>query len=127
MSRNNGTSLRKRPAAVASRLSLTVATSLSRPAALGPLAPAQAPAAPATTDTLLQGFQTPPNSAAPRVWWHWMNGNVTKEGIKLDLEWMHRSHIGGFQNFDAALFTPQYVKDRLAYMTPGWKDAFSYA
>jgi hypothetical protein len=35
-----------------------------------------------------------------------MNGNITKEGIKLDLEWMHRAGLGGFQNFDASLFTP---------------------
>ena len=32
-----------------------------------------------------EGFKNPPNSAKPRVWWHWMNGNITKEGIKLDL------------------------------------------
>ena len=56
-----------------------------------------------------------------------MNGNVTKEGVKLDLEWMNRAHIAGFQNFDAALFTPQLVEKRLAYMTPEWKDAFRYA
>jgi hypothetical protein len=55
-----------------------------------------------------------------------MNGNITKEGIKLDLEWMHRVGIGGFQNFDAALNTPQLVKERLVYMTPEWKDAFLY-
>ena len=68
--------------------------------------------------------QTP---RSPRVWWHWMNGNITKEGIKLDLEWMHRVRLGGFQNFDAALDTPQVVENRLAYMTPEWKDAFKYA
>ena len=56
-----------------------------------------------------------------------MNGNITKEGIKLDLEWMHRVGLGGFQNFDAALSTPQVVDKRLAYMTPEWKDAFKYA
>ena len=78
-------------------------------------------------DPFAQGFITPPPSAEPRVWWHWMNGNITREGIKLDLEWMQRSHIAGFQNFDAALFTPQYVEKRLAYMTPEWKDAFRYA
>ncbi|HCO84633.1 MAG TPA: hypothetical protein DIT95_14020, partial [Arenibacter sp.] len=32
-------------------------------------------------------FKSPPNSAKPRVWWHWMNGNITKAGIKKDLEW----------------------------------------
>ena len=79
------------------------------------------------SDPLKQGFENPPNSARPRVWWHWMNGNITKDGIKLDLEWMHRVGIVGFQNFDAALSTPQVVDKRLAYMTPEWKDAFKYA
>ena len=78
-------------------------------------------------DPLMSGFKNPPNGAHPRVWWHWMNGNISQEGIKLDLEWMHRVGIGGFQNFDAALETPQVVKKRLAYMTPEWKDAFKYA
>ena len=78
-------------------------------------------------DPLRSGFENPPESARPRVWWHWMNGNITKDGIKLDLEWMHRVGLGGFQNFDAALATPQVVPHRLAYMTPEWKDAFRYA
>ncbi len=78
-------------------------------------------------DALERGFQNPPDSARPRVWWHWMNGNITKEGIKADLEWMKRVGIAGFQNFDAALNTPQVVEKRLVYMTPEWKDAFKYA
>jgi hypothetical protein len=53
-----------------------------------------------------------------------MNGNITKDGIRKDLEWMHRIGIGGFQNFDASLMTPQVVKQRLVYMTPEWKEAF---
>ncbi len=72
------------------------------------------------------GFVNPPESAKPRVWWHWMNGNITKEGIRADLEWMHRVGIGGFQNFDAALMTPQIVEKRLVYMTPEWKEAFLF-
>src|SRR5438477_10955570 len=75
-------------------------------------------------DSLKTGFENPPKSARPRVWWHWMNGNITQEGIRLDLEWMHSIGIVGFQNFDAALSTPQVVEKRLAYMTPEWKDAF---
>ena len=78
-------------------------------------------------DTLKKGFADPPDAARPRVWWHWMNGNVSREGIRLDLEWMHRTGIAGFQNFDAALATPQVVPKRLAYMTPEWKEAFRYA
>ena len=56
-----------------------------------------------------------------------MNGNISQEGITLDLEWMHRVGLGGFQNFDAALATPQVVEKRLAYMTPEWKAAFKHA
>jgi len=79
-----------------------------------------------TSADLENGFMNPPESAKPRVWWHWMNGNITKEGIWADLEWMHRVGIGGFQNFDAALSTPQIVEKRLVYMTPEWKDAFLF-
>ncbi len=71
-------------------------------------------------------FLNPPNSAKPRVWWHWMNGNITKDGIQKDLEWMDRIGIGGFQNFDANLFTPVIVSEPLVFMTPEWKDAFKF-
>src|SRR5438309_1515775 len=81
----------------------------------------------AQQDELELNFKNPRDSAKPRVWWHWMNGNITKEGIKLDLEWMHRVGIAGYQNFDAALQTPQVVEKRLAYMTPEWKEAFRFA
>ena len=73
-----------------------------------------------------ENFINPPSSSRPRVWWHWMNGNVTKDGIRADLEWMHRVGIVGFQNFDAGLSTPQIVEKRLIFMTPEWKDAFRY-
>ncbi len=77
-------------------------------------------------NTIKQNFQSPPNTAKPRVWWHWMNGNITIDGIQKDLEWMNRIGIGGFQNFDASLGTPQIVKERLTYMTPKWKEAFKF-
>ena len=80
----------------------------------------------AAQEQLDKNFLNPPAAAKPRVWWHWMNGNITKEGIQKDLEWMDRSGIGGFMNFDANLFTPVVVKQKLAYMTPEWKDAFKF-
>jgi alpha-L-rhamnosidase len=81
----------------------------------------------ATADPLADEFQSPPNSARPRVWWHWMNGNVTIDGIEKDLDWMSRIGIGGVQNFDASLATPQIVAKRLVYMDPDWKAAFRRA
>lgn len=79
-----------------------------------------------SADALARDFLQPPNSAAPRVWWHWMNGNITKQGVELDLQWMKRIGIGGLHNFDAALATPQVVDQRLVFMTPPWTDAFLY-
>jgi len=90
---------------------------------------ASAFAAPSSSeqDPLAAGFQNPPASAKPRVWWHWMDGNITEDGIRSDLEWMHSVGIGGMQNFDAALTTPQRVNSRLIYMTPDWQRAFQFA
>jgi len=90
-------------------------------------APAAQVAPTPAADELLQGFADPPNGARPRVWWHWMNGNISEEGIKLDLEWMHRVGVGGVTIFEGAINTPQVVPKRLIYMTPEWKHAFKYA
>ena len=86
-----------------------------------------ASAAIAQPDPLAEAFRDPPQSARPRVWWHWMNGNVTEDGIAKDLAWMQRIGIGGVQNFDADLSTPQIVDKRLIYMSPEWKRAFKFA
>jgi hypothetical protein len=75
----------------------------------------------------LAAFQNPPNEARPRVWWHWMNGNVDNKGIKLDLEWMHRVGIGGVHIFDVDLGTAQYVDQPADFMSPRWLDSVRYA
>ena len=73
------------------------------------------------------GFMNPPHESRPMALWHWMNGNVTKDGIKKDLQWMHDIGLSGFFLFDAAYSTPQVVETLLPYMSEGWKDAFRYA
>ncbi len=73
------------------------------------------------------GFLNPPQSARPRVWWHWMNGNISNCGIRKDLEWMHRVGLGGVHIFDAGKNTPQVVPDRIVYMTPEWKKCYAFA
>ncbi|TCM20676.1 alpha-L-rhamnosidase-like protein [Novosphingobium sp. PhB165] len=78
-------------------------------------------------EDLEAGFRDPPLTARPRVWWHWMNGNITEDGIRKDIEWMARIGIGGMQSFDAAVVTPQIVAKRLPYMSPEWKHAFRVA
>jgi hypothetical protein len=82
---------------------------------------------PAHADDLADQFRDPPQSARPRVWWHWMNGNITRDGLAKDLAWMQAVGIGGVHVFDVNLQTPQIVDRRLVYMTPEWKDAFRFA
>lgn len=77
-----------------------------------------------SVDPLLSGFQSPPDSAHPRVWWHWMNGNVSWDGVQKDMEWMKRVGIAGLQSFDAGRATPQVVEQRLPYMSERWKQVF---
>ena len=114
------------------RHGLRATTALAAAILLAPMASAEAPTSPQAAaepaaPSLEQQFRDPPASARPRVWWHWMNGNITKDGIAKDLAWMKRVGIGGAQTFDANLQTPQVVDKRLVYMTPEWKDAFRFA
>src|ERR1043166_7667675 len=44
---------------------------------------------------LEKGFTHPPESARPWVYWFWLNGNITSNGITADLEAMKRVGIGG--------------------------------
>ena len=79
---------------------------------------------------LEEGFRNPPESARPRVWWHWMGGNVSWEGAKADMDWMKRVGIAGLQCFHAGMRfgrTPavQVVENYCPYMSEGWKDAFA--
>ncbi len=68
-------------------------------------------------------FLSPPPEARPRVWWHWVNGNVTLEGILADLAWMKRVGLGGFTLFDAAFRsppTPVLVQDPVIFHSSEW-------
>ena len=77
---------------------------------------------------LRSGFLNPPQEARPRVWVvHWMNGNITRDGIRKDIEWMHRAGIGGFHCFDAGMGMKPVVEQRLDYMSGPWKEAFRLA
>lgn len=91
--------------------------------ALGSGAPAQA----STPSSLRSGFETPPESARPRVWWHWMNGNVTASGVEKDLAWMHRAGIGGVNVVQASIGTPVVVEQPAVYLSPAWAKDFRLA
>ena len=75
-------------------------------------------------DIFENSFVNPPSSARPFTWWHWINGNVTKEGITLDLEAMAEVGIGGFQAFSADSGIPSGPAE---YLSPLWIDLMQHA
>lgn len=97
-------------------------------AALAAIGLIAAPASAQARDPLRDGFRTPPQEARPWVWWHWMDGNVTIDGIDRDLDWFKQIGIGGFQIFDVTQpGVPTLVDKRLIYMQPEWRNAFRHA
>ena len=75
-------------------------------------------------DDLADRFRAPPPSARPHVWWHWMDGNVTKEGITADLEAMKAIGIDGAHIFDVSIGIP---KGPIDFNTPAWYDHVRWA
>ena len=77
---------------------------------------------------LYEQFADPPQEARPRVWWHWMDGNVSIDGITKDIDWMERIGIGGFHQFDAGgIGMLPIVDETMPYMSPQWQVAVRYA
>ena len=77
-----------------------------------------------TPDSLAAGFKNPPAYARPHTWWHWMGGNVTREGITADLEAMKKGGIGGAHIFDAGQGIPT---GPVKYNSPEWRSLMSFA
>src|SRR5215213_2856699 len=78
-------------------------------------------------DALWAGFCAPPDEARPRAWWHWMDGNVDPEGIRLDLEWLHRVGVRGVQMFDGGMGTPLVVPERVRHGSAEWRETVRLA
>jgi alpha-L-rhamnosidase len=71
----------------------------------------------ASLDLLATQFKNPPLSAAPQTYWMWMNGNITREGITLDLEAASRCGIFGVYIYNVAVGIPRGPID---YGTSEW-------
>ena len=82
----------------------------------------------AAPDSLIQSFQSPSRAARPYVWWHWMDGEVSLEGIRKDLLWMDSVGIAGFHQFDAGgVNMPKAAAFKRPYLSDSWKEAYRYA
>ena len=49
----------------------------------------------ASAESIREAFDNPKESHKPWVFWYWINGNITEEGIKADLESMADAGLGG--------------------------------
>ena len=86
------------------------------------------PASAQTDKEIISLFRDPPRSARPYLWWHWMDGEVSIEGISKDLEWMDAVGIAGFHQFDAGgVNMPKAAPFKRPYLSESWKEAFAYA
>lgn len=75
-------------------------------------------------DALSSGFKNPPPSAKARTWWHWIDGNITQEGITADLEAMKRVGIQEAQIFNVG---QGYPEGPATYLSPQWLELFKHA
>ena len=69
-------------------------------------------------------FVSPLDSARPWAYWFWMNGNLSKEGIRADLEAMSRVGIGGALIMSVGFQTPA---GQYSYLSDGWRELFAFA
>jgi hypothetical protein len=72
---------------------------------------------------LERGFLNPPDAAKPWVYWFWLNGNITREGITADLEAMKRAGLGGVLIMEVNQGAPL---GPAAFMSDQWRALFKY-
>ncbi len=78
----------------------------------------------AAADPLAAGFASPPADARPLVWWHWVNGNISRAGIAADLADMKRVGLAGAQMFDVSIYLPP---GPVRYGTEAWHEHVQHA
>ena len=73
---------------------------------------------------LEESFAAPPDSARPGVYWYFMDGNISKEGMTKDLESMKQAGIGSVVFLEVNVGVPRGNVDM---MSPEWKSCFKHA
>lgn len=75
-------------------------------------------------DSLDSAFLKPPPEARPWVYWFFMDGNMTREGITADLEAMAKAGLGGglFMEVDVGI-----PRGPVEFMSPRWQELFRHA
>ncbi|MEN6426331.1 MAG: glycosyl hydrolase [Phycisphaerales bacterium] len=70
-----------------------------------------------------RGFREPPLDARPWVYWFWLNGNITRDGITADFEAMKRVGVGGVLIMEVDQGAPVGPAD---FLGERWRDLFRH-
>lgn len=73
---------------------------------------------------LEQGFRNPPASARPWVYWFWMDGNLSREGMTADLEALQKAGVGGMIVMEVNVGIP---RGPVKFMSEPWMALFTHA
>ncbi|HTL73200.1 MAG TPA: glycosyl hydrolase [bacterium] len=73
---------------------------------------------------LAAGFRTPPPEARPWVYWYFMDGNMTREGMTADLEAMKQAGLGGAIFLEVNLGIP---RGPVEFMSQPWQGLMKHA
>lgn len=74
--------------------------------------------------SLKENFLNPPDSVRPGVYWYFMDGNLSKEGITKDLEAMKAAGIGSVVFLEVNVGVP---RGPIKFLSPEWQDMFKHA
>ena len=75
-------------------------------------------------DNLEKEFVSPPDSARPWVYWFFMDGNLTREGMTADLEAMKKAGIGGAIYLEVGIGIP---RGPVEFMSKPWRELVRHA
>ena len=76
------------------------------------------------TSDIRNAFINPPDSARPGVYWYFMDGNMSREGMTTDLESMKEVGLGNLVFLEVNVGVP---RGPVKFMSDPWQELFAYA
>ncbi len=76
------------------------------------------------SDELKDNFKNPPDSARPGVYWYFMDGNLSREGITADLESMKKAGIGNVLFLEVNVGVP---RGKVDFLSDEWLEIIKHA
>ena len=75
-------------------------------------------------NSLREGFVNPPDSTRPGVYWYFMDGNLSREGMTADLESMKEAGIGNVLFLEVNVGVP---RGKIDFLSEEWQELYKHA